>query len=83
MRETSAQFCLWGTWFSQEAKKFLEKTGNKILVEGSPLDRIWGVGLHYKDNKILDENNWRGKNLLGKALMEVRKEIFKKREDNE
>ena len=64
--------------FSQipEARSFMKKTGNKIIVEGSPYDKIWGVGLHYKDDKILDEKLWRGENLLGKVLMEVRKEIF-------
>jgi ribA/ribD-fused uncharacterized protein len=45
---------------------------NKILVEGSPYDTIWGVGVAYYDKKIFDEKNWRGENLLGKALMKVR-----------
>lgn len=47
-------------------------TGNKILVEASPYDCIWGVGLGQDDDLILDEKNWKGQNLLGKALMEVR-----------
>lgn len=55
-----------------ELKKALLSTKDKILVEGSPYDKIWGVGLHYKDEKIKDEKNWKGQNLLGKALMEVR-----------
>lgn len=50
----------------------LKETGNRKLVEASPLDKIWGVGLHYDDDAILDESNWVGKNLLGKALMDVR-----------
>lgn len=53
-------------------KKELLETGDKILVEASPYDKIWGVGLHFTDDRILDEKNWQGKNLLGKALMEVR-----------
>jgi ribA/ribD-fused uncharacterized protein len=56
-------------------KDFLKKlsdTGEKILVEASPYDKIWGVGLHWTDDKILDEKNWQGQNLLGKALMRVR-----------
>lgn len=53
-------------------KKQLLATGNKIIVEGSPKDKIWGVGLHYNDELILDEKNWKGKNLLGKALMKAR-----------
>lgn len=55
-----------------ELKKKLLETGNKIIVEGSPYDKIWGVGLHYEDELILNEKNWKGENLLGKALMEVR-----------
>ena len=55
-------------------KEALLDTGNKILVEGSPVDKVWGVGLNYNDEYILDSSNWKGSNLLGKALMEVREE---------
>lgn len=54
-------------------KRILLSTEDKILVEGSPFDKIWGVGIKYNDPKILDESNWNGSNLLGEALMEVRK----------
>jgi len=50
----------------------LVDTHPKIIVEASPEDKIWGVGLHWSDNRILDEKNWKGLNLLGKSLMEVR-----------
>lgn len=55
--------------------KMLTNTAPKILVEASPYDKVWGVGLGQDDEKILDEKNWLGENLLGKALMEVRKLI--------
>jgi ribA/ribD-fused uncharacterized protein len=58
-----------------ELKEILLSTGNKTLVEASPYDKIWGIGLHYKDNDCLDESKWKGMNLLGKALMEVRKQL--------
>ena len=60
--------------FSQnpELKPFLLSTGNAKLVEASPVDRIWGVGLAENDPSITDEAKWRGLNLLGKALMAVR-----------
>lgn len=59
----------------KEMSKALLNTGDKILVEGSPVDTVWAVGLNYNDNRILDPNNCLGTNLLGKALMEIRDEI--------
>ena len=46
------------------------------FVEGSPTDTIWGVGVHYQDKNIFDETKWRGQNLLGHVLDEVRDRIF-------
>lgn len=43
-----------------------------ILVEASPEDAIWGIGLHFDNDDILDESKWLGQNLLGKCLMEAR-----------
>ena len=51
---------------------FLLSTGNAILVEASPYDCIWGVGLAKEDERILNPKLWRGENLLGFALMEAR-----------
>lgn len=45
------------------------------LKKFSPYDVIWGIGLHWNDDDCLDENNWKGKNLLGKALMKVREKV--------
>ena len=60
--------------FSQnpELFEFLDGTGSSILVEGSPYDGIWGVNLGIDDPGINNPNNWKGENLLGFALMEVR-----------
>lgn len=54
---------------------FLLKTGNTELVEASPYDRIWGVGLSANDPRIHDKNAWLGKNRLGKVQMRVRAEL--------
>lgn len=62
---------------SKECRDLLISTAPKILVEASPVDCIWGVGLKQTDPKILDPANWRGQNLLGKALTQVRDEILK------
>lgn len=56
----------------QDLREMLIATGNKILVEASPYDKIWGVGYRASDDQILDPKNWRGLNLLGETLMSVR-----------
>lgn len=48
----------------------LKATGNRVLVEASPVDRIWGIGLSVEDAAA--GQAWRGRNLLGEALMTVR-----------
>jgi ribA/ribD-fused uncharacterized protein len=53
----------------------LENTYPKVLVEGTPFDPIWGVMIKWDDDRILDERNWKGQNLLGKVLMMVRSEL--------
>ncbi len=58
---------------SEELKSL--NTYPKVLVEASPYDRIWGVGLSLSDSRIRNELNWRGHNLLGKILMGVRQRI--------
>ena len=62
---------------NEELKRTLLSTEDKIIVEGSYEDPIWGVGLSYDDDLILDESNWQGENLLGKAIMVTRNEIGK------
>jgi ribA/ribD-fused uncharacterized protein len=52
--------------------EFLRQTGSRVLVEASPVDRIWGIGLARDDERSQDPNQWRGLNLLGFALMRVR-----------
>ena len=53
-------------------KEYLISTKNRILVEASPKDYIWGVGLDERDYNITNPKKWRGLNLLGFALMRVR-----------
>jgi hypothetical protein len=63
--------------FSQNANllDFLKATGERVLVEASPVDRIWGIGLAADNPDAEDPNKWRGLNLLGFALMQVREEL--------
>ncbi len=55
-----------------DLKQFLFETGSKIIVEASPVDKIWGVGMAQDNPNINNPTKWNGKNLLGFALMEVR-----------
>lgn len=55
--------------------RFLLGTGRKVLVEASPLDRIWGIGLSAQAPEATDPRKWNGLNLLGFALMEVRERL--------
>ena len=55
-----------------EFAKYLLNTEDTILVEASPLDTIWGIGLSQDSKEIDNIYAWRGQNLLGFALMETR-----------
>jgi hypothetical protein len=48
----------------------------KGFVEASPIDKIWGIGVG-ETEALDDESNWKGTNLLGKALDEVREKLLK------
>lgn len=60
--------------FRQNAalRTYLLATGEQILVEASPMDRVWGIGLAADDKKAANPLLWRGENLLGFALMQAR-----------
>jgi ribA/ribD-fused uncharacterized protein len=60
--------------FGQHAdlRAFLIGTGRRVLVEASPVDRIWGIGLTRDDPAASDPAQWQGLNLLEFALMQVR-----------
>ena len=63
--------------FSQNAEmaELLHRTGSKILVEASPRDQIWGIGMGKDDEHAENPLRWNGLNLLGFALMEVRQRL--------
>lgn len=58
-----------------ELAAFLLETGDRVLVEASPYDPIWGIGLRETSVYAKRPDCWPGTNLLGFALMEVRKEL--------
>lgn len=58
-----------------ELKEFLLNTGDRVLVEASPVDKIWGIGLSTDNSSVGNPNCWKGLNLLGFALMEARDQL--------
>ncbi len=59
----------------ESLRNFLLETADKIIAEASPVDTIWGIGLSADHNSAGNPCNWRGTNLLGFALMEVRDQL--------
>ncbi|URZ07480.1 NADAR family protein [Clostridium felsineum] len=62
---------------NDKLREFLLSTKDKVLVEASPYDGIWGIKMSSSDKDIENTERWRGENLLGFALMEVRDELRK------
>ncbi|MGI5521388.1 NADAR family protein [Micromonospora sp. CA-259024] len=56
----------------QELRTYLVGTAERVLVEASPLDRVWGIGLAADHPHAVDPARWLGLNLLGFALMRAR-----------
>ncbi|MCJ8152883.1 NADAR family protein [Chryseobacterium sp. SSA4.19] len=57
---------------NEKFKEFLLSTHDKVLVEASPYDTVWGIGMLETDPGVDNPDIWKGENLLGFALMEVR-----------
>lgn len=69
--------------FSQnkDLKKILIDTAPRTLVEASPYDKIWGIGLDETDAKRIPAKSWPGKNWLGLALTKVRNDLINGQEN--
>ena len=57
---------------NDELKRFLLSTGDEILVEASPYDKVWGIGMYENNVNATNPALWNGENMLGFALMEAR-----------
>ncbi len=60
-----------------DLKAYLLGTDTRILVQASPLDAIWGMGLAATHRDAGNPSRWPGLNLLGFALMETRRQLAK------
>lgn len=74
-RETICYEVLMDKFSLSKLKPHLINTGDLHLVEASPFDKIWGIGMRDTDAGVDNTENWRGKNLLGEVLMTVRSEL--------
>ena len=75
----------WWLQFDQNPilRKALFDTKGTTLIEASPYDKIWGIGLGLYDKRALDRNQWIGQNRFGECLMEVRDKLIEKYGDLE
>ncbi len=76
MRQMVALRALMGKFEQNEdLKQKLLDTGDAFLVECARTDKIWACGIRLDDDKRFDAANWDGENILGFALMEVRRRL--------
>jgi len=53
----------------------LIQTADRIIVEASPYDCIWGIGMGSGDKRVCDPDEWKGTNWLGEEIMKVREDL--------
>lgn len=74
-RQIVYEGCYYKFTQNKDALDWLVKTSGHYLVEASPQDVIWGIGLSSLDEKAKDPLNWRGKNWLGQVLTSLREDL--------
>jgi len=62
--------------------EYLLNTGDLILAEAAPNDKIWGIGLAATDPRVQNPAEWNGENVLGEVLMKVRETLRKEQASN-
>ncbi|MEL6653023.1 MAG: NADAR family protein [Bacteroidota bacterium] len=67
---------------NEDIKYSLLETEGTTIVEASPYDKIWGIGLLESDERAQDRSSWQGLNLLGEILTELREEMLRPTSQN-
>ena len=60
---------------NENMKGALMATGDKVLVEASPYDRVWGIGMSEDTARLTPAKFWLGENLLGRIITQVREDL--------
>ena len=66
---------------NEHLRQALFATGNRSMVEASPSDTIWGIGLHENAARRQEPERWPGLNLLGQVLDRVREKLREEEEE--
>ena len=62
---------------NQKAMEELAYSRGQTVVEASPTDKIWGIGISEGDSRLIDETQWEGTNWLGEVVMQIRSDLEK------
>ncbi len=66
---------------NDDLRRRLLATEDRRIVEASPDDAVWGIGLTADDPRAVDPDQWQGTNWLGDALERVRAELATRPEE--
>lgn len=75
-RQIVYEGCYYKFTQNRDAYDYLMETSGYYLVEASPYDTVWGVGLGGYDEAIQDPKNWKGTNWLGQVLTQLRQDLI-------
>ncbi len=59
-----------------KVKEALQKTGQKLIAEASPIDLFWGMGCGLRSTDLSKKNSWKGQNQMGKLWMKLRDDLL-------
>lgn len=73
--EIMCEAVFWKFMSHDSLYQILQSTGYATIAEASPRDKVWGIGMSAEKASLVDPSEWKGQNLLGKALMKFRDQM--------